>query len=162
MREQNNRIKNWELFLNENATNIEYLFHGTTDSVIDDIMENGLNNPYLTDSFEKAEYYSVEASEDDELGGSPIILKVMIPDVSKLRVDFNELDEPVGVSSKIETIEKNIQLEYQRYMEKNPESYDEEYDIISIKPEDYYVSLNTVNTVRYDGIIHPKFIEIYE
>jgi len=162
MREQNNRIKNWKLFLNENATIIEYLFHGTTDSVIDDIMENGLNNPYLTDSFEKAEYYSVEASEDDELGGSPIILRVMIPDVSKLRVDFNELDEPVGVSSKIETIEKNIQLEYQRYMEKNPESYNKKYDTISIKPEDYYVSLNTVNAVRYDGIIHPKFIEIYE
>jgi len=141
-------------------------YHGTTDAVLDNIMTKGLKNPYLTDLYEKAEYYSIEASEDEELnkfkGGSPIVLKIKIPNNNLLMVDFNELDEPVVVDGmgNREMVWKNIKKLYNLYAKNNPKRYDKKYNVVSINPKDYWFSLKTVHSVKYNGIIPPKYIEV--
>ena len=144
----------------ENFDKSQYLYHGTTDAVLDDIMKNGLKNPYLTDLYEKAVYYSIEASEDS--GGEPVVLKIKTLNKNLLRVDFNELNEPVVVGSMIDSKKtfKNIQKEYKKYIKTHPDTYDKKYDTILVRPEDYFVSLNTVHSVSYNGTIKPEFIDI--
>jgi len=137
------------------------LYHGTSSSKYDEIMASGLDDPYLTDSPDKAEYYATEDVEDTEKihggEGVPIVLLVDIHDTSRLRVDFNEIDEPVtaGTDMSREEIEEAIQKEYKRYLEKHPESYDKKYGVINVNPKHYQVSLNTVRSVRYEGTIPP-------
>lgn len=133
---------------------VTYLFHGTSDKYLDSIMAQGLKEPYLTSDYTKAGYYATEVSE--EVGGEPIILKVKIPDQSKLRVDYNELDEPVMNFNEGETaqeMKKKIQAAYKKYIKENPKSYNKKHDIISVDKHDYWVSLTTTRTVWYDGII---------
>ena len=124
---------------------VNYLFHGTSDTHLDSIMEHGLKSPYLTSDYEKAGYYATEVSQ--ETGGEPIVLKVKIPNVANLKVDFNELDEPVMTS------EKAVQAAYKKYIAKNPDRYDKKSQVIDVDKHAYWVSLSSTRTVWYDGII---------
>lgn len=135
-------------------------YHGTTDLYIDEIKNDGLEFPYLTNLFSKAEYYAMVASE--EYGGNPIVLQVLIPNKNKLLVDFNELDEPVivdGMGNK-DQVWKTIKQEYNTYAKNHPERYDKKYNLVDINPKDYWFSLKTVRSVRYDGNILKKYISI--
>lgn len=148
-------------FLVELAHNppVTFLFHGTSDTHLDDIMSKGLYDPYLTSDYEKAGYYADEAAQ--EKGGDPIVLKVRVPSNSKLRVDFPELDEPVAVDN-LDDMKKNIQKAYKIYVQENPGAYDKTHNVINVSPNDYWVSLSTTKTVRYNGVVPPKNIVFNE
>jgi len=139
-----------------------YLYHGTSDIKLKEIMTIGLQNPYLTDLTDKAEYYAIEASE--EIGGKGVILKIKVIDKNKLRVDFNELDEPVIIDAMgdREDVWKDIKTHYVVYAKAHPEKYDKQYKTVSIDPKDYYFSLETVDSEKYNGVIPPEYIEVYD
>jgi hypothetical protein len=133
---------------------VSYLFHGTSDVFLDQIMEQGLNSPYLTSDYEKAGYYATEVAS--EKGGEPVVLKVKVPSSSNLRVDFNELDEPVISFESGDTsqeMNKRIQDAYKKYRLENPHLYDTKFKTINVDEKDYWVSLTTTFTVRYEGNI---------
>lgn len=149
--------RNFSRNLSESSgTNSAIFYHGTTDNHYDEIMNKGLNSPYLTDDYQKAEYYAEVASEED--GGDPIVFEVNIPSVENLRVDFPELDEPVTLGD--EDMKNRIQKAYKTYIKKFPKSYDKKYDIITVDKHHYQVSLKTTNTVRYEGNIPSDKIKI--
>lgn len=141
---------------------VTYLYHGTSDIHLDSIQTKGLKDPYLTSDYEKAGYYATEAAE--ELGGEPIVLKVVVPNTNNLIVDYNELDEPVNINETDAEMKKKIQAAYKIYRKENPTSYDKKFGTISVNKKDYWVSLLTTNTVKYEGVIpfdNVKFNEGY-
>ena len=118
------------------------LYHGTSTKHLDDIMEKGLIEPFLTSEIELAEYYA--DCEVEEVGGEPLVFEVTV-DEDVLRVDFNALDEPVsdGVyEGCVEELEELIQETYEELAELHPEWLDD--GIIDIPNEEYQVSLDTV------------------
>ncbi len=135
---------------------VTFLFHGTSDVHLDDIMSKGLYDPYLTSDYEKAGFYATEAAM--EKGGEPIVLKIRIPSNSKLRVDFNELDEPVSVNKDWDKLRKEIQKAYKIYVQENPGAFDKIHNTINVDPKDYWVSLSTTKTAKYHGVIPAKNI----
>jgi len=135
-------------------------YHGTTATKLNSIRIKGLEFPYLTSLLSKAEYYADVAAI--ERGDQPIILRIELFDINKFRVDYNELDEPVLVDEmkgKIETWNR-IKKYYNKYANEHPERYNNEHDIVSIDRNDYYMSLETVYSVVYSGVIKPEQIEI--
>jgi len=130
---------------------VKYLYHGTSDISLNSIMAQGLKSPYLTSNYEKAGYYATDVAQND--GGEAIVLKVKVPSTANLRVDYNELDEPVNIDESEAEMKKKIQAAYKKYRQENPKSYDAKYKTISVDKHDYWVSLLTTQTVRYEGII---------
>lgn len=125
--------------------------YGTCMDVWDKIKETGeLKNPYLASNINLARYYAEESSVE-LMGGYPVVLKVVIPDVEKLRYDRNSMDEPVMVS------EDSVSY----ILDKVSQSYPEWEDNGMISVSSYYweLSWNIVGSVRYEGSIPIKFIE---
>jgi len=137
------------------------LYHGTSSIYLDDILRKGLDNPFLTDLEEKAEYYAQVTVE--AVGGEEIVLEVYINNISELRIDLAELNEPVVISGMPSWIEvrDNIRKAYNKYAKKHPERYQAKYGIVNIDPHDYSFSLNLVNSVRVEGYISPGDIKIF-
>jgi hypothetical protein len=121
-----------KLKLIEKYTVPEYLYHGTDKNFLDSIMNNGLTRPYLTNDINIAEYYTEDYDE-------PIILKVMIPDATKLIPDYNSIEEPLTYTLKKK--EEQVWEEWQN------------------SEKTWNDSLEIVGSVRYDGTIHPNFIQ---
>lgn len=71
-----------------------YLYHGTTDKHLDNILENGLENFYLG-SYEVAVYYSEVVVDED--GGEPIVIAIPMDnlDKSKIKIDYPSIEEPL-------------------------------------------------------------------
>lgn len=118
------------------------LYHGTSTKHLDDIMEKGLIEPFLTSEIELAEHYA--DCEVDEAGGEPLIFEVCVNE-EVLRVDFNALDEPVTYGlyeGCLEELEELIQETYEELAELHPKWLDD--GIIDIPNEEYQVSLDTV------------------
>ena len=68
-------------------------FHGTSNTHLESIFENGLSVPCLTDIVEVAEYFAEVASELD--GGEPVVFSVEVKDTSNLRADAVMIEEPI-------------------------------------------------------------------
>ena len=123
------------------------LYHGTSLEFCNEILKKGLSNPYLTSSKELAHYYA-EASDGY---GEEVVLEVHITDVSKLRVDYPSLYEPVGFGNiHSKTLEDNVELMFNEFEAKN----------ITFTDCDYQVSLNTVYTCKYDGVISSTNLKV--
>lgn len=71
------------------------LYHGTSDSRLDEITRNGLPEPFVTNDRELARYYAQEAAAG--LGGEPVVLVIRGCDPALLEVDLPALEEPVFV-----------------------------------------------------------------
>lgn len=113
-------------------------YHGTNSSVLPEIAKNGLNSPYLATSPELAFYYA-EATDGD---GQPVVLKVVVRDLSKLMPDRPSLNEPVGWGKyKSTDIEERIR--------RMPQS----------KINDWNATMQATGTVHYNGIIPPQDIK---
>lgn len=134
------------------------MYHGTSDTKYDSIMTNGLNSPYLTNDYSKAEYYAEVASEEDD--GDPIIFEVKVPSAANLEVDYPELDEPVTLGD--DDMKNRIKKAYKTYIKQHPESYDKKLGTISVAKQDYWVSLNTTNSVAYKGNIPPQNLTVID
>lgn len=138
--------------------NNDIFYHGTSSTRMSGIGKTGLTDPDLTTDYEKAEYYAEEAVE--EFGGDIVILQINKLNKNNLRVNFPELEEPVSTSEySIDELENMVQVEYEKYIEQYPKSYDKNTDIISVDPKHYWVSMNATTTVKYDGIIPVTDIE---
>tara|TARA_R110000822_G_scaffold128195_37_gene264004 strand:- start:4920 stop:5384 length:465 start_codon:yes stop_codon:yes gene_type:complete len=139
-------------------------YHGTSDFYEIDIKNNGLSGyrgVYLTTDYGKAEYYADQVSS--ARGGNPIIYRVNVIDSTKLRVDSNELEDPVATSDhSIDELESIIKDASKNYVKKYPKSYDRTYGFVDVDETHYWFSLNTTKTVMYDGKIPSKNVEIYE
>lgn len=134
----------------------DVFYHGTSDVHYDGIIDKGLNSPYLTDDYQKAEYYAEVATDD--VGGDPIIFEVRIPSTNNLRVDFHELDEPVTLGDA--SMKDRINAAYKKYIKKYPKSYNKKWDTVLVDKLHYWMSLSTTNTVRYEGNIPPDNITL--
>lgn len=153
-------VKNYNEYLKESVNDI-MLYHGTSSVNYDNITNNGLNSPYLTDNIELAEYYA--ENEVDEKGGDILLLHVYIGDKSKLRYDDNAMSEPVSFGDyDIDDLEDNIQYKYNDAIKSNPDWYDTEHDVINIPDTEWLISLDVVSSVWYDGIIDKTNISIYD
>ncbi len=71
-------------------------YHGTSTKRLPDIKKNGLKKPYVTDQYEKADYYA--DAEVEETGGEPVVLEMDI-DIEKYspQMDNAEYQEPVFI-----------------------------------------------------------------
>jgi len=128
-------------------------YHGTSDKNIQNIQNNGLNKPFLAKTYELAEYYAEEACDD--IGGNPIIIELVVPDISKLRYDGAAMDEPVLVD------ENTVQKELDKAEEEHPEWV--KGDVIIIPSDEWEYSWRGANSIWYDGYISSdNFISEYD
>lgn len=150
--------KEVEYTRDENNHKTLTLYHGTSLSILETIKKEGLKNPYLTIVPELAEYYAETKSEETE--SQAIVLKI-IAETKNLRYDEISVDEPVSFDGySIEDLEKKRSKMREVESTFHPEWVKD--DIISIPPEEYKLSLNTVGTCKYEGIIDFSEIKILE
>lgn len=124
------------------------LYHGTAASRFDAIQREGLTNPYLTKSYEVAEYYG-EAQAEEDGTEIPIVLMVRVPDTANLRVDRPSFAEPLTFSMHDHDIWSED--EWHEALESGA--------LRSPADEnDWEASLETVGSVRYAGRIGPENI----
>lgn len=138
------------------------LYHGTSDLYLDEILKNGLKEPYLTNSIDLASYYA-EVTTDD-VSGNEIILEVVV-DTDFLRIDENSMSEPVSFDDyTISELEDIVQEEWDKLAELHPKwvTSNNDSSIIHIPDEYYQASLDTVASCWFDGIINPKNIKVLE
>ena len=132
------------------------LYHGTTTNHQQDILKNGLNNAYLTDSEGLALYYA--EIESEEKGGTPILLAVSVNETS-LEYDRFSIEEPVSYDDfSISDLEERRDNMWNEQAEIHPEWMKGEY--IIIPKECYQLSLETVGSCRYNGLIQPNDIDL--
>ena len=116
-------------------------YHGTNSELLGNINQEGLFQPYLTDSMELAEYYA-EATDGD---GDPVILQVIVRNPGLLEPDRPSLAEPVGYGSILsEKIEEQLKKMRSRDLER------------------WEKTLPITRTVRYNGIISPSDIRLID
>lgn len=125
------------------------LKHGTSTRLADRALEFGLNNPFLTDDDDVAQYFAEEAVEQE--GGEPVILEVDVLDKSKLRPDFAMYQEPL----------------YQIKREWKISSDEAWADALKADEipfpktkKDWKTSLDTVSSVVHKGKVHPDQIDV--
>lgn len=126
------------------------LLHGTSTDRLASIQEQGLNSPFLTDDVEIAQYYAEEAAEDHS--GMPVILRVLVRDLSKLRYDGAAMDEPVLRD------EEEIQEALNEVADDHPEWV--KGDLIIVPKTAWQVSLVIVSSVLYEGQIGAADIKL--
>jgi len=132
------------------------LYHGTTNHHQQDIFEKGLSNAYLTNSEGLAMYYAEVESEEN--GGTPILLQVCVNEAN-LQYDGLSVEEPVSYEDlSISDLEKRRDDMWNEQAKLHPEWMKGEY--IIIPKECYHLSLETVGSCRYNGLIEPKNIEL--
>jgi len=125
------------------------LLHGTSTKLADDILDVGLDNPFLTDEKSIALYFAEEAVE--ESGGEPVILEVEIFDKSKLRPDLAMYQEPLTSIKKEWDITSDG--DWLEALGKN--------EIPSpANDKDWETSLETVSSVVYKGHVSPDQIDV--
>ena len=131
-------------------------YHGTTDKHLNNILKNGLNNPYLSENDGLAEYYAMGAVEED--GGNPIILEVLV-DPDNLRFDYNATSEPVYADG-YGGSEEDVQNMYSKMIEDHPDWVDKKFDTILIPGKEWEYSWDYVKSVKYRGVIDEKYIRV--
>lgn len=72
---------------------IPVLYHGTSSENAGRILAEGLRDPCLTDSEERAFYYAECCAELQ--GGSEAVIRVCLDTPDSLRVDIPSIEEPV-------------------------------------------------------------------
>ena len=122
-------------------------YHGTSSTFLPDIEGQGLRNPHLCDSLDKAEYYANEACA--EFGGEAMIFEVEVFNQSNLRHDYCAMEEPVLASDVTRNQAWNkAAKQHPEWVKKTGKSV-----IIDCPPEAWQVSWEGVGSVKYNGVI---------
>jgi hypothetical protein len=116
------------------------LLHGTSSHKLPSILHDGLKAPvYLTDLDEMARYYADVAADAD--GGNPVVLRITIPDHTRLAVDHNAWAEPVIIG--------------------DMPGEDEIWEMLSgMEKVEWMDSLKILHSVTHNGPITPEWIEV--
>lgn len=123
--------------------------HGTTTALLEKIRSEGLQTPYLTHKPSLARYYALVAAE--EVGGLPVVLWVSAED-ELLTYDYHAVDEPVGFDNWTSNqLAERVQVMWDREANKHPEWVNG--DTIRIPASEWKLSMETVASCRYDGIL---------
>ena len=123
------------------------LLHGTSTARWEKIRREGLGGragPYLTDNVDIAQYYAEEVASED--GSEPVVIEVIVRDLSKLRYDRAAMDEPVMVPM------SEVCRVWRIAAKRHPE-WVGPHGTISIPDRRYKISLKTVHSVRYEGVV---------
>lgn len=132
------------------------LYHGTCSKKLNKITKEGLNKPYLTNSYKLAKYYANEAV--DEYGGTETILEVNILECN-LEIDYNALDEPVSFGEyTIDQLEEIIEIMLNDMGKKHPEWIKNGY--VKLPKKNYKLSLNTIASCKCNTNIDANKIKI--
>lgn len=139
------------------------LYHGTTTERYKQIQQEGLTKPFLTNDEELAMYYAEGVGEEEV--GEPIILEVEANEEG-LRYDGAAVDEPVRFGDfSIAELEEKRSCMWEEQSRLHPEwlkTYSEKRAFILIPKEAYRLSLETVGSCWYEGIVSPENIQIIE
>jgi len=114
-------------------------YHGTASAWWPQIQREGLQEPFLCDSLEKAHYYAVETDEH------PMVLRVTAPDANLLRYDAAAMDEPVLA------LPEDRDRAWEEAAQQHPEWMQD--GMIIVPPEAWAVSWKGVGSCWYEGII---------
>ena len=126
-------------------------YHGTSSVHLPSIRVNGLRNPFLCDSYEKAHYYA-EVTSEGSTGGQPVVLEIPSSSVepTRLRYDGAAMDESVMAD------EEARDDAWDWAGRQHPEWVERvgKEEFISCPPEAWQVSWLGVGSVWYDGTIN--------
>ena len=137
-----------KLRLQKIAADHPIFYHGTSSQFLPDIESKGLINPYLGNSYEKAEYYATEVSS--EVGGEPMMFQVDVSDLSQLRHDYAAMEEPVLAN------DADRDLAWKEAARNHPEwikRMESGKMIVEIPQSAWEISWQGVGSVVYSGVI---------
>lgn len=133
----------------------EVFYHGTTTDKVQDILKTGLKCPYLTNEVSLALYYAETTAEEE--GGIPVVLTVN-PDKGLLRYDAHAVDEPVGYDGQTSSdLAEQVEYMWEEESKRHPEWV--RGDFIAIPDSEWRLSLDTVGSCRYEGVLQAERIE---
>lgn len=127
------------------------LLHGSSERRLEEILERGLKNPYLTDLETVAYYFADEAGAEDD-DAEPVVLEVLVRELDHLRVDRAMYQEPIT-----EVLDELGIPSADHYVELMGEGCFREPS-----GRDWPTSLQEMHSVRYMGVIPPRDIQIYD
>lgn len=141
-------------------------YHGTSTNALSQIMQYGLNHPYLAKSIELAKYYAESACYHGHGGPylsefmsvkkpdtQPVILQIDLTKLSRgLRYDPASMDEIIPIGCNEETRDEA----WDTAAREHPEWMSGEY--INVPPNAWWVSWHGANSVRFEGVIPPNRI----
>lgn len=140
-------------------------YHGTTQANWELIQASGfLKAPYLTTELSIAQEYADAASEDQsEKPFTPVVLVVTRIPTAWLHCDHPALAEPVAPPHLTGAeLDNRVSRSLGQYKRHKPNCYDPETDTVSVRDEDYMVSLRTVYSVRCIHNVPLAHLNLYE